>query len=176
MTLFSSKPSNPSKSLLSHLQQSQKCLLWLLRSCNHVTRPLAVSLALTPHMALSLVTLFPPQGLGTGWFLNLKDSLPGFMVTVGQICHQRGLPLPKTCSPLLLSIPALLDLSSLYVYLWSISPQTECRLLEGRAFLWLVPTVSSIYRTAPGPERHSENTCSIYQLLNDALRKLQLHL
>lgn len=60
---------------------------------------------------------------------------------------------------------SLLSLLSFYIPLSSVSPWTECGLLEEQGPFLAVLTVSSTYRTAPGPEKESENTWRINQLL-----------
>ena len=93
-------------------------------------------------IVLPSVTMFRTQQYPQPWAWALAGSsntVSDSTVISGQTSHQRRLPLSKRALTLCSSHLSLLSLLSFYIPLSSVSPWTECGLLEGKALSWLVP-------------------------------------
>lgn len=177
MTLSCTKPSSPSNSSSSNLEQSLKSSSRPIRSCDHMIRSSAVSPNLIHSTALPLVTWLPALGLGAGLFLSLEGSLRDVTVTFVQMSHQRGLPLSKigpTPCYALPQPPRFVFIT--YPFIMCLPPDKIQAPGRQSIFLACSPLYSQHIEQHLAQRGHSENTCRINQLFNNALSTLQLHL
>jgi len=115
-----------------------------------------------PSVAMFRIQQFPSPGPGHWLVPQTLYQIPRLL----QVKHltREGFLCLSECSP---SAP-LISLSSLCFHSTSLYHLSPPGSLRARPFPGLFLTVSSTYRTAPSPEKESENTWRIHQLFSDA--------
>ena len=160
---------SPSKSFSSQVVQTQSP--YHSPASPPTMSPAPAGSSIPAHsIVLPSVTMFRTQQYPQPWAWALAGSsntVSDSTVISGQTSHQRRLPLSQQVLTLCSSHLSPLCFHSTSLYHLS-PPGQNVGSLRARPFPGLFLTVSSTYRTAPGPEKESENTWRINQLFSHA--------